>query len=55
MEEMLSVQDVSKILKISRQKVYALINSKKLTGFRVDSRYRVKLADLKEYLKDREV
>jgi excisionase family DNA binding protein len=55
MEEMLSVRDVTKILKLSRQKLCGLIRDKKIKAIRIDGQYRIKPSDLQEYIKSMQV
>jgi excisionase family DNA binding protein len=52
MEEILTVKEVAKILRVSRQKVSELIRKKKLKATEVDYQYRVKKDWLEEYIKD---
>jgi len=55
MEELLTVREVGKILKVDRRTVINLINAKKLKGAMIGSQYRVRKEDLAEYIKNMEV
>jgi excisionase family DNA binding protein len=43
------------MLKLSRQKVCALIRDKKIKAIRIDNQYRVSKEDFAEYIKNMEV
>jgi excisionase family DNA binding protein len=55
MEELLTVKDVVKILKIHRKTVIEFINQGKIKAHMVGSQYRIKPSDLKTYIKNMEV
>jgi excisionase family DNA binding protein len=47
---LLSVEEVAKILFISRAYAYKLINEKKLPALKIGNTYRVRVDDLEQYI-----
>ena len=50
MDELLTVKEVAKKLRLSEEAVRRLLRSKRLRGYTVQGSWRVKLEDLNEYL-----
>jgi excisionase family DNA binding protein len=50
MEELLTVQEVAKTLRVSKDTVWRLLREKRLTGYRVSGSWRVHQDDLQKYL-----
>ena len=50
MNELLTVKEVAKKLRLSEEAVRRLLRSKRLRGYTVQGSWRVKLEDLNEYL-----
>lgn len=51
MDVYITVQDVAKVLNVSTRTVYNLVKDGKLQGFQFGSNWRVKEADLKEFIR----
>lgn len=51
----LTVEEVSEILKVHWQTVHSLIKKGELKAIKVGKRYRISEADLKSYIKSKEV
>lgn len=50
--EIMSVKEVSELLKVSRQTINTLISNGKLPAYKIGRVYRIKKEDLLEYLKN---
>ena len=55
MDEILTVTEVSKYLKISRAKIYYLIQRKQLPYIRIQRNVRVRVTDLEKWLEKQTV
>jgi excisionase family DNA binding protein len=52
MNNMLTIKEVAKFLRVSRQKVSQLISDGKLKAVMVDNRYRISHKDLETFIKE---
>jgi len=50
MQELLTVEEVAKILRVSKDTVWRLLRNKELAGYRVSGSWRIHPDDLKKYL-----
>lgn len=53
MDEILTVPEVSKILKISKSKIYLLIQRKELPHIKIQRNVRIRRSDLEKWLERR--
>ncbi len=49
-EVMLSVQEVAKMLNVSKQSIYRLIEDKRLPAYRIGNILRIKKSDVEKFL-----
>lgn len=54
MEELLTVEEVAKYLRLSESDVRRKLKAKKIKGFKIESQWRIKKIDLDEYLNSRQ-
>lgn len=54
-DELLTVDEVAKLLKVSKMTVYRYINDGKLPAYKLEQKFRVKSLDLEKYLSNRKI
>lgn len=54
-EELLTIEEVAKALKVSKMTIYRYIKAEKLPAYKLEQELRIKEDDLAEFLKQRKV
>ena len=54
-DELLTVDEVAKILKVSKMTVYRYVSTKKLAAYKLEQELRIRRSDLNKYLKNKKV
>ena len=55
MGTMLSVEDVAKILNVSKKSVYKFVNQGKLKAYKIGVYFRFQIKDVEEFIRDSEI